>query len=97
MEDYPRSVTKKCHERILDQINNSIGIINEKEIGLFAHLKYGNKDIYVLIINNYVKEEDYRDKINIEINDDTELIEIDNKIYKNIDYNISIIKLKEKR
>ena len=96
MEEYPRSVTKKCHEKILDQMNNSIGIINENEIGLFGQLKYENKDIYILIINNYIKDEDYKDKINIEINNDKKLIELDNIIYKNIDDNISIIKLKEK-
>jgi len=96
MEEYPRSVTKKCHEKILDQMNNSIGIIKENEIGLFGQLKYENKDIYVLIINNYIKDEDYQGKINIEINNDKKLIELDNIIYKNIDDNISIIKLKEK-
>ena len=96
MEEYPRSVTKKCHEKILDQMNNSIGIIKENEIGLFGQLKYENKDIYILIINNYIKDEDYKDKINIEINNDKKLIELDNIIYKNIDDNISIIKLKEK-
>ena len=96
MEEYPESVTKKCHEKILDQINNSIGIINENEVGLFGKLKYQNKDIYVLIINNYIKDEDYKGKINIEINKYTKFIELDNIIYKNIDDKISIIKLKEK-
>ena len=96
MEEYPRSVTKKCHEKILDQMNNSIGIIKENEIGLFGQLKYENKDIYILIINNYIKDEDYKGKINIEINNEKKLIELDNIIYKNIDDNISIIKLKEK-
>ena len=96
MEEYPRSVTKKCHEKILDQINNSIGIINENEIGLFGQLKYNNKDIYILIINNYINDEDYKDKIYIEINNEKKSIKFDNLIYKNIDDNISIIKLKEK-
>ena len=96
MEEYPRPVTKKCHEKILDQMNNSIGIINENEIGLFCQLKYDNNDIFVLIINEYISDEDYNDKINIEINNEKKLIELENIIYKNIDYDISIIKLKEK-
>ena len=31
MEDYPNSVTKKCHETISKQMNNSFVIFNEKE------------------------------------------------------------------
>ena len=96
MEEYPRSVTKNCHEKILEQMNNSIGIINENEIGLFGQLKYEDKDIFVLIINNYINDEDYKDKIYIEINNEKKLIKLDNLIYKNIKDNISIIKLKEK-
>ena len=47
MEEYPRPVSKKCHQKILDQLNNSIGIIKENKIGLFAQIKYKNENIYV--------------------------------------------------
>ena len=48
MEDQPKPVTKKCHETISDQMNNSFCIINEKEIGIFIHIKDENKDIYFI-------------------------------------------------
>ena len=46
MEDQPSSVTKQCHETILEQMNNSFVVINGKEIGIFIHIKNENKDIY---------------------------------------------------
>ena len=91
MEDYPNSVTKKCHETISKQMNNSFVIFNEKEIGIFIHINYENKDIYALLINNYIKNEDNKDTKEIKINDNNEKIELENIIYKNINNNISII------
>ena len=38
MEDYPCSVTKKCHETILKQMNNSFVVINENDIGIFINI-----------------------------------------------------------
>ena len=47
MERYLKSVTKECHEKILDQLNNSICIIKEKDgnkdLGLFCNIKYKNE------------------------------------------------------
>ena len=96
MEDYPSSVTKKCHEIILKQMNKSFGIINEKEIGLFIHINYENKDIYAILINNYINNQEYKDTKDIEINNKIEKIELEDIIYKNKEDNISIIKLKQK-
>ena len=59
MELYPKSVTKQCHQKILEQMNemnNSIyKIKNKKEIGLFCYIKYNHNKIPVIIINNYIK------------------------------------------
>ena len=93
MEDYPSSVTKKCHETISKQMNKSFVVIKDKDIGIFIHIKYENKDIYAILINNYINNEDYKDtKINIK----NEQIELEDIIYKNKEDNISIIKLKQK-
>jgi len=96
MEDYPNSVTKQCHETILKQMNNSFVVIKEKEIGIFIHIKNENKDIYAILINNYINNEDYKDTIKIKINNQDENIELEDIIYKNKEDNISIIKLKQK-
>ena len=94
MEDYPSSVTKKCHEIILKQMNKSFGIINEKEIVIFIHINYENKDIYAILINNYINNDDYKDTKKININNKDEKLEFEDIIYKNKKDNISIIKSK---
>ena len=96
MEDQPSSVTKKCHETISKQMNNSFVILNQKDFGIFIHINHENKDIYALLINNYIKNEDYKDTKNIKINNKNEKIELEDIIYKNNNDNISIIKLKQK-
>ena len=96
MEDQPRSVTKKCHETITDQMNNSFCIINEKDIGIFIHIKYENKDIYAILINNIIKNNDYKNKKNVKVNGKDKNIEFEDIIYKNKEDKISIIKLKQK-
>ena len=96
MEDQPRSVTKKCHETISEQMNNSFCIIKEKDIGIFIHIKYENRDIYAILINNIIKNEDYKDIKNIKVNGKDKMIEFEDIIYKNKEDEISIIKLKQK-
>ena len=96
MEGQPRSVTKKCHETITDQMNNSFCIINEKDIGIFIHIKYENKDIYAILINNIIKNEDYKDTKNVKVNGKDKMIEFEDIIYKNKEDEISKIKLKQK-
>ena len=96
MEVYPNSVTKQCHETILNQMNNSFVIINEKDIGIFIHINYENKDIYAILINNYINNKDYKDTKKIKINNKDIILELEDIIYKNKEDNISIIKLKRK-
>ena len=96
MEYQLNSVTKKCHETISDQMNNSFCIINEKDIGIFIHINYENKDIYAILINNIIKNEDYKDTKNFKINNKNKMIEFEDIIYKNEKNEISIIKIKQK-
>ena len=69
MEGNLKSMKKECLKKILDQINNSICIIKTKdgkeELGLFCNIKYKNKIIPVLLINNYINDKDYQTKIKI--------------------------------
>ena len=97
MEVYP--VSKQCHQEILNQMNNSIcKIINKDkiiEIGFFCLIKKENKDIPVIIINNHINDEYYKNEINIIINNENKTIELDDIIYTNEKEKISIIKLKD--
>ena len=101
MDEYPKSVTKQCHEKILEQMNNSIGIIKLKdknnEIGLVCKINYKDEKIPVLIINSLIKNKDYKEKINILLNKKNKEIELEEIIYKNKNDNISIIKIKKEQ
>ena len=48
MEDYPEPVTKQCTRKILEQTDEAVYKINEKEgnseIGVFIKIKYKNKN-----------------------------------------------------
>ena len=97
MVEYLKSVTKECHEKMLEQMNNSICIINERdgrnEIGLFCKIKNKNEYIPILLINKNINNDNYQDKINVLINNENKIIELDNILYKN--NNISMIKIKK--
>ena len=99
MEIYPKSVSKKCHQKILEQMNkmnNSIcRIKNKEDIGFFCNIKYKHNKIPVIIINNYIQTYEYLNAINIIINNKEEIIEIDDIIYRNEIQKISIIRIKK--
>ena len=97
MEMYPKSVSKQCHQKILEQMNNSIcQIKNKDDIGYFCYIKYNHNKIPVIIINNYIKIEEYLNKVNVILNDKEETLEIDDIIYRDKNKNLSIIKIKNK-
>ena len=59
-------------------------------------MKYKKENIPILLINNYINDDEYKYKINeVFYNEEIE-IEIEKILYKNDDNNISIIKIKEK-
>ena len=92
---YPKSVSKKNHQVILNQMNYSIcSIIHSQEIGFFCYIKYNKEKIRAIIINNYISNEKYIDTINVIINNKEEIIDIDKIIYKDKLNNITIIKIK---
>ena len=108
MEDYPKSVTKRCTQTILAQMNNNfIYKIKEKDgnfsNGFFCHIKYQKKNIPVVIINNHIIKDEI---INVLINNDIKKIKLGKigfiyeeynisilEIEKNIDYNINYLEL----
>ena len=91
MEAYPKPVTKRCTQEIFNQMNNTFYEINQNII-FFCNIKYQNNKIRVIIINKCIYNEDMHLYDNIIINN--EKIELDHFIYKNKDYNISIINIK---
>ena len=96
MKICPEPATKQVTKKILEQINNLFVKINENDnnynIGIFCHLNYKKKDIPVIIINNHKVEDDI---INVTINNKKKLIEFGDTIYKNKEYNFSILEIKE--
>ena len=97
MEKFPIPVTKRCHKNILEEMNKSICFINlRNDIGFFCHIKYENKFIGVIIINNYINDEEYKNEIDVVVNNEVKKIYLENIIYKDKSFNISIIKIKDK-
>ena len=92
-------IEKKCIEKILEQMNNYIYIINEKdenyETGFFCHIKYKDKTISVVIINKYLLDEELNNSIIIGTNDKHyQNIELGDIKYKNKNFNITMIEIK---
>ena len=98
MEDLPNPVTKEVTKKILDQINNSMyKFITEEgkiEYGYFCYIKSQNKNIQLIIINNYDINKIENGKINVSINITSELIELGYIRYYNKKLNMSIIEIK---
>ena len=71
MEKYPRSASKHCTKIILDQIENFIYRIDEKErtfrLGFFCTIKYENKKIPILISNNQILNEIIHNTLDISL------------------------------
>ena len=100
MEDYPKSVTKECHEKILDQLNNSIYEIKNNEgkcgMGFFCKIKYDENKIIPALITTYkLINEDYHPNIDVLINKEYIKIEFGSINYINKNLDLSIIEIKE--
>ena len=102
MDDFLKPITRKCTENILYQMNNSIYKILNKEckfiIGYFFSFKFNvTTTIPFLVINNYeIKIENNR-SIKVSTFSDNKITKIDlgNLIYRNKEYNITIINIIE--
>ena len=102
MDKFPKPVTKNITQIILNQIDNSIYIINEKRgkffIGFLCYIKCQNKNIPVLITSYEGINEKYisnNNSIDISINNENIGIEFGNIIYLNKYLDLSIIEIKE--
>ena len=97
MEEYPQPISTKCIWKISEQMCNSFCRINENDIGFFCHIKDFNEKIPVMIINNYIRDKDYNGTIEVIMNNKPKKIELGNVRYKNKEYNISILEIKENK
>ena len=101
MEDYPKPITKQCTKKILEQIDEAIYKINEKEgnneIGVFIKIKYKNKEFPVLITKSKILNETNNNIININNNKEKNEIELGKILYLNNEYNILMAEIKENK
>ena len=90
VKSYPKSISEKCTEKILEQMKKSFYQILKDDgktnlgIGFFSHIKYDNRYIPVLIINSLILFYENVDKIKLG----------ETKI-KNRALNISVVEIKE--
>ena len=104
MEEYLKPVTKQCHKKILDQMNNSIYKIKEKEdkIGFcfFCYIKNEKNKFPVMITTTEIINSKYLSKNNsilLLINNEYKPVEFGEIKYKNDEYDLSIINILEKK
>ena len=99
MDKYPKPASKSCTKKILDQMENSIYKIDEKEVtfklGFFCNIQYKNKNIPVLISNIQILNEIINNSIDISLNRQKRKIKLGETLYYNNKYNIAILEIKE--
>ena len=105
IEYYPKSVSIKGIERILEQMKKTIckiNIVDNTATAFFCKIPYPDNNylIPVLITNNHIIDEivlKKEKKLLILINNEKKEIELENRIkYTNKEYDITIIEIKEK-
>ena len=104
MENYPNSVNKESHKKIMNYLDNSIYKIKRKDgkfgIGFFCYIKYHNRKIPVLITNYKIIDENYYSNYNsivILINNELIKIEFGSLYYMDKYLDLSIIEIKENK
>ena len=98
MEKYPKGISIQCSKKILEQMENSICIINGKDLGFFFNIKYDNKNIPCLITSYKVIDELYianNISVEVKINEKIKTIEFARNFYYDESNNIIIIEVKE--
>ena len=104
MENYPKPVTEESHKKISEYLNGSVYEIKGDKgvygIGIFCTMKIYDKNIYMLITDYKIINEEYiKNNNNIEIIINNEIIKIERDIlyYMNKDLDISVIQIKDNK
>ena len=99
MSDYPKAVSKKITKKIYEQMDNPLFKLNENKLNFdicfLTYINYENNKIPVAIINNFNFDKENIQKLNVSINGMIKEIKLGEIKYKNKEYNISILELKE--
>ena len=102
MKNYPKSVSKQCHEKISEQMNNFIYQIKDMNgklgTGFFCKIKYKNNKIPVFITSYQIINEKYifnNNSIEVSLNKNNISIEFELTKYINIKYGLSVIEIKQ--
>ena len=100
MQEYPKPVTRKCTQKILEQMINPIYKIIEKDgknnLGFFCYIKNNDKNIPVVIINKFIEDDEYyNDRIQLKVNNDIKIVKLGKTKYKNKECNITVIEIKD--
>ena len=102
MEIYPNAVTKDCHQKILNQMDNPIYKIKKEdgefEFCFFCYIKTENKNIPVLLTTYEIINEIYiknNNSIKVLINDEFINIKFGDKKYFNKENDLSIVEIQK--
>ena len=101
VKSYPKSISEKCTEKILEQMKKSFYQILKDDgktnlgIGFFSHIKYDNRYIPVLIINSLILFYENIDKIKVFQNNIEREIKLGETKIKNRSLNLTVVEIKE--
>lgn len=100
MDEYIKPSNIQCTKNILNQMENSIYLIKTKNnnfgLAFFSYINCKNNNIPVLIANNDIINEQFKyDSIQVFINNSSKTIELGDIRYVNIEFNITIIEIKQ--
>ena len=99
MDKYPKPTSRQCTKVILEQMDNFIFKISEKEeniiTGFFCHIKYEGEKIPVLIANKNIINDICNNSINILVHNNNKKIELGDIFYKDINQDLVILEIKK--
>jgi len=102
MLDYPSPVTKQCHKKILEQMNNSFYRFIEKdkknELLFICYIKFEKRKILVLVTTYDIIKDINLNKIkniDISLNNEIKIVEFGEIKFINEKSNLSIVEIKE--
>ena len=99
MDKYPKPTSRQCTKIILEQMDNFIFKLSEKEeniiTGFFCYIKYEGEKIPVLIANKNIINDISNNSINLLVHNNNKKIELGDIFYKDINQDLVILEIKK--
>ena len=96
-----KPISIECTKIIIKQMKNSLYSIKTPDekigMGLFCYIQCHNKKVPVLITNNHIINEECDETLKILINKNYKDLQLGNSRYKNKEYDLAVLEIKENK